>query len=299
MPSSIVTQIVNIHRAQLQGIIELGGVRKMRSLYDKVRQEMEAKLAELKSSGRGQSFSAHHARQVQAQVMDGLRQINQQLGVQLSTKSAAAAKLARGHTISAVQKMERRFAGTTPVLGIEQAGVFSKLYAGVEPSLLTRHHKLVFNYPKPTIARVQKNLAMSMLTGETVDKAVDRIVSQGGVFSRERYRAERIVRTEMSYAYGVTNQACLRNVAQEVPNLQKRLVATFDDRIGEDSEELNGQTVPIDRPFIWMKRTKGGVERVEYMQPPNRPNDREVVIPWRSNYKGAPSEPGAVSPEMP
>ena len=32
MPASVVTQIVNLHRAQLQGVIELGGVRKECSL---------------------------------------------------------------------------------------------------------------------------------------------------------------------------------------------------------------------------------------------------------------------------
>jgi uncharacterized protein with gpF-like domain len=138
-----------------------------------------------------------------------------------------------------------------------------------------------------------------MVKGETVDQTVGRIASKGGIFDRERWRAERIVRTEASYAYGVSNQRCLHEVAKQVPRLMKRLVTTWDERTGKDSMRLDGQTVPYDQPFVWMKKTKAGVERIEYMAPPNRPNDRETVIPWRSDYQMPGGQAGAVNPEMP
>ena len=75
-------------------------------------------------------------------------------------------------------------------------------------------------------------------------------------------------------------------------------MATIDDRTGDDSKQLDGQTVPVDRPFVWhVKDSKGAPtgKVVYYMQPPNRPNDREVVVPWRPGW-GSPGRQGAVAP---
>ena len=299
MPASIVKQVVDLHRAQLQGIIELGGVRKVRKLYEQARAELEDKLSELKKAGKDTTFTAHHARMVLLQVRDGLSQFQQQFVPALAKQGKASATLAQRHTVSAIKKFESRFTGTQPVLQIEEAGVFARVYRGIEPSLLDRYHKYTRNYPLPTIKRIRNNLAMSMIKNEGVQQAVDRIAGAGGIFARERWRAERICRTEMQYAYGASHQRCLEETAQEVPRLMKRLVATFDERTGDDSKVLNGQTVPFDKPFVWMKQSKLGAVRVEYMQPPNRPNDRECVIPWRADYHSRAVEAGPVEPTMP
>jgi len=300
VPSSIVAQVINLHRAQLQGVIELGGVRKVSSLYETVRAELEAELAGLRRAGKDQSFTAFHLRQVLLQVRDGLKVFQSGLATQLDNNGLATATLAQRHVVSAIKAFEKRFSGAEPVLRLEEAGVFARVYRGIEPTLLMRYHKLVGNYPMPTIERVRNQLALSMIRGDSVDQTVNRIAAKGGIFDHERYRAERIVRTEGAYAYGVTNQRSLHEVAHEVPGLMKRLVATFDQRTGDDSKQLNGQTVPFDHPFVWMKPVKGGgVERVEYLQPPNRSNDREVSIPWRADYHGAPAHSGPVDPRMP
>ena len=300
MPASIVAQVINLHRAQLQGVIELGGIRKIRDKYETIRSEIEAELADLRRGGKGDTFTAYHLRQVLLQVRDGLKVFQHGLATELDNNGLATATLAQRQVVSAIKIFEKRFAGTEPVLRLEEAGVFAKVYDGIHPTLLHRHHRLVGGYPMPTLERVRNQLALSMIKGEGVDQAVNRIAAKGGIFDRERYRAERIVRTEGAYAYGITNQRSLHEVAAEVPRLMKRLVTTFDIRTGEDSKKLNGQTVPYDQPFIWMKPIKGGgVERVEYFQPPNRSNDREVSIPWRQDYRGAPAHPGPVDPRMP
>lgn len=300
MPASIVAKIINLHRSQLQGVIELGGIRKVRAKYETIRAELEAELAGLRRAGKDQTFTAYHLRQVLLQVRDGLKVFQTGLATELDNNGLATATLAQRHVVSSIKAFERRFSGTEPVLRLEEAGVFSKVYEGIHPTLLHRYHRLTSNYPMKTLERVRNDLALSMLRGDGVDQAVARIASKGGIFDRERWRAERIVRTEGAYAYGVSNQRSLHEVAAEVPRLMKRLVATFDIRTGEDSKKLNGQTVPFDAPFVWMKPVKGGgVERVEYMQPPNRPNDREVSVPWRDDYHGSTAHPGPVDPRMP
>ena len=299
MPASIVNQIVNLHRAQLRGVIDLGGVRKVRGLYEQIRAELEADLATMVRAGQGKSFTAFHMRSVLMQVRDGLRAFQRGLAPELANSGEATATLAQRHVVGAIKAFEKRFAGTTPVLRLEEASVFRKVYRGVEPSLLMRYHKLVGNYPMPTVQRIQNQLALSMIKNEGVDQAVRRIASKGGVFDRERWRAERIVRTEGAWSYGVTSQRSMEEVAHEVPNLMKRLISTFDGREGEDAVEQHLQTVPVNGQFVWHKKTKHGIEIVHYSNVPSRPNDRAVVIPWREDYHAARSHPGAIAPSLP
>ena len=299
MPASIVNQVVNLHRAQLQGIVELGGVRKVRKLYEQARAELEERLAALKRRGMGESFTAFHMRQILLQVRDGLLMFQDQFGPALSKNAKAGALLAQRHTIGAITQFERRFTGTRPVLAIEEAGVFARSYRGLEPSLLSRYHKYVRNYPQATINRIQNGLALSLIQGEPLERAVDKVAATDGLFARDRWRAERIARTEMGYAYGITGQKMLEETAHEVPGLMKRLVATIDARTGDDSKILDGQTVPWNKPFVWMKPTKAGPVRVEYMAPPNRPNDREVMVPWRADYHSRSISSAPITPRLP
>ena len=297
---SLILGIVNAHRAQLQGLIEIGGVRKLAPLYERAQVELTERLVGLIRAGQGQTFQAHHLRIIIMQVHDALTSFKAGFAGHLRDTSEMAAVLGARHLVGAIKKLERHFSGVEPVLQVEEAGVFRGLYDGIEPSLLARHNQLVARYPLGTIRRVEQNLAQSLLQSETVDQAVNRITGQGGIFARERYRAERIVRTELSYAYGATAQASGREILRQLPKLHKRLITTFDPRTGEDSKKLNGQTVPWNDPFIWIEKTKAGDKRIEYMMPPNRPNDRECVVPWRPEYgTGKPLEAGPVTPRMP
>lgn len=78
---------------------------------------------------------------------------------------------------------------------------------------------------------------------------------------------------------GAYNRSILENgeEANEVVggDMVKILVAGFDDRTGWDSYQVHGQIRRLDEPFEWV--TKNG-DTIAYMTPPNRPNDREVVV---------------------
>ena len=236
---------------------------------------------------------------VLVQVQDALRGFKSGFAAHLRDTSEMAATLGARHLVGAIKKLERRFTGVEPVLRVEEAGVFQGMYAGIEPSLLARHNHLVARYPLETIRRVEGQLSQSLLSNETVDQATNRIIGAGGIFGRERYRAERIVRTECAYSYGVTQQASGRELLHQIPKLMKRLISTFDGREGEDAKEQHLQTVPWNENFIWHKKTKHGVEIVWYPFAPSRPNDRAVLIPWRENYHAVVGRPGTIAPSMP
>lgn len=61
----------------------------------------------------------------------------------------------------------------------------------------------------------------------------------------------------------------------------KILSATFDDRTGWDSYMVHGQIRRPGEAFEW-RDYRGRAE--EYMAPPNRPNDREIVVPHATRW---------------
>jgi hypothetical protein len=60
------------------------------------------------------------------------------------------------------------------------------------------------------------------------------------------------------------------------------MVHPMDERTGQDSKELASRNpvIDIDKPF---KQNYNGKELV-FMAPPNRPNDRAILIPFRASY---------------
>ena len=149
----------------------------------------------------------------------------------------------------------------------------------LEPGLLEYYQASVENYGDEAIQRMRRAMATSMARGESVIQASGRIadaVSMGPpptATGAPPYWAERIARTEASNATNAREQADAETLQAEDPDAdwRKVLSATFDSRTGEDSKELDGQAVPVDEPFI-------DVDGTTYMHPPNRPNDREVMI---------------------
>lgn len=147
-------------------------------------------------------------------------------------------------------------------------------------------------------------------------------VSAASAITAKRWMAETITRTEMARAYNGASWRAMRKtpavpappppraraatmrapVPAAVPTapaplpiplpsgtgerrivvrgarMMKRLVATFDKRTGKDSIVLNGQTVPVEEKFF------DPYIAGYYDHPPNRPRDREVVVPWREAW---------------
>lgn len=301
---SLIRELVDLHRRQLFGVIEVRGVGRMRKLYSDARGELEAKLRRLTRTGRGDTFSAQHLRLVLTQVADATVSFQGDLLGHMEKTGRMAGMLAPRHLASMVGRMEESFGRMTPVVQAAQAAVVRGAYPAVARTLLDKYKETSKFYAPETLTAIRTGLAHSIVQEETVDEAVNRVVQSDGLFDGQRWRAERIVRTEMAYSYGVTNQRALEQLRPAVPRMMKRLVATHDNRIGEDSEELDGQTVPVDQPFIWVVKDSKGTPTgkvVRYMQPPNRPNDREVVIPWVEGWAppGQVTDLGGVRPSVP
>jgi hypothetical protein len=287
--SALLSEIVTLHRAQLRGLIEVRGVARMKKIYAEARAELEGRLAALKKAGRGQTFGAQQLSQVLVQVADVARGFEGDLENHLKDVGGRAGALAPRQLVSTIARMEAAYGRTTPVVQAAQAAVALGAYPKVAPSLLSRYRSSARLYGPQAVGAIQRRLALSIVQGEGIDDAVDRVAGVNGLFAGQRWRAERIVRTEMHYTVGVTTQVGLMDLRGKVPKLMKRWVETFDDRTGEDSKELNGQTVPVDQPFVWVVKDSRGRptgKTVRMLQGPNRPNDRSVCVPFLPHWGG-------------
>ncbi len=69
---------------------------------------------------------------------------------------------------------------------------------------------------------------------------------------------------------------------ETIPDLQKTLIHPMDLRTGADSQYAASLhlVADIDEPFRYRWK---GVER-EFMAPPDRPNDRAILVPYRAAW---------------
>lgn len=134
----------------------------------------------------------------------------------------------------------------------------------------------------------------TLLLGRSRRAGVDAVA---GALRREAaaraFELRRLAETEASAAYNAATMEVL--LAQDAPGdrMLKRLVAQFDSRTGRDSVMLHGQVRPVREPFFDSHHGHF------YMAPPNRPNDREIVVGQRSSWPAIAADLGAVPEDRP
>lgn len=113
-------------------------------------------------------------------------------------------------------------------------------------------------------------------------------------FAAEWWRIERVLRTESAHAANAAAVDAVRVLSAEHGDARKRWVemvddhtgVPLDDRVANDSLVMHGQVQRWDEPFV-MPRARIVHERMwgqRWAFPPNRPNDRAIVLPWRPGW---------------
>jgi hypothetical protein len=124
----------------------------------------------------------------------------------------------------------------------------------------------------PDVARTVRNeLSAAVATKQFADTTIDQIK---GAIDSERWKADRIFRTELFNGYNSAHLESLTAARDvyEIP-LKKSAITTFDSRTGTDSYPMHGQVRELEENFV-----DGDGRR--FLHPPGRPNDREKEIPW-------------------
>lgn len=271
------------HLAQLQKVVEQKGVKGVKALYRRAETDLSSRLRRTNLADDKVGPTTMRAMQSQLDAVLGLAQ--KDMKDLLADSSKLASRLGARHGVDEFKTLAKNFKGTEPAIALDRAAIFEGLVSGVDSSLLRRHDRISGQWASRAIDQIEQKLAVGVLTGKPLSEVVDDVMKVGGISEKQRWVGERIARTEIAYAHGSAKHAALRELAEDEPELQKRVLEMVDDdRVGDDSLLIHGQTVPVSQPFTWKRKTKGGWVLEEFLHPPNRPNDRAVVIPWDPSW---------------
>ncbi len=300
MAADLYQQVLSAHRRTLDRVIDRGSIERLRSTYKRATAEVIAKLERLGAGS--QAFTAHHLRMVLAQLRAGQIYIDSELLGELSTASRDAQIESLNTLIRSYSKLETKFSGHAPVLPIEEVSRFNGVIDKSRPTLLRQHRTSLQRYGTSMIGRFEEEMSVSMASGETLDGAIGRIHK---TYKGEFWQAERIGRTEVSYAVNKSHADGIKEIAKEDPAVYQQWVEfcgpdgkPLDPRVAVDSIAMNGQlalpggdfTMPADAPWPDAKgntKVDDSLVGKSWKVAPCRPNGRETVQVWKKEW-GAP-----------
>jgi hypothetical protein len=282
---------LDIQRRKLAKLTEGRSVGAVKKLYDAAEAELMAKLR--KSVGLAETFTSYQQRQLLGQVRQGQALIAKRMAGDLGDLSRQAQVDSLRGLITNFDKMEKAFSGATIPLPLEEASRFWGVVNKRRSSLLKQHAVSMNRYGAALVGDIEKQLALSLATGETTDKAIERIERAADV---KWYAAERIVRTESSFAANATHIDGISEIAEEVDDVYMRWTEhvdddgePLDDRVGDDSIAMHGQVTRPGQGWTMPDDAEGVSATLlgkSFFSAPLRPNGREVITSWRPNWGG-------------
>jgi hypothetical protein len=130
---------------------------------------------------------------------------------------------------------------------------------------------------------------------EKETRASDLVALSGELMDQQAWKVDRLVRTEASYGYNLAQAAALKAFPTEpgsllwgrwterVDDLSGR---PLDDKVGLDSLVLHGQVARPGGVFTMPDDHRAPARLIgqSWAHPPNRPNDRAVLLPWQRDW---------------
>jgi len=286
-------QVMEEHRQRLLRLSMRRGVFPLSRMYHEAAIEQEAKLRAQLGSG-ANTFTTHQMRFVLAQITDGQATLSAKMAAELGSVTREAQKEAVSGLLKDVGRLEKKFTGATIELPLEEASRFYGIIDKRKTSLLRMHQSSMAKHGAQTVKAVERELAMSLLTGENQDQAIGRVLP---AIEGEWWQAERIVRTEVAHAYNASHRDAIEDTARDVGGMKMQWEEMvdedgnpYDDRVAIDSLAMHGQVAGVGEMFYMPPATPKGEAIPESLQgqewafPPNRPNDRAVVSPWKRDW---------------
>lgn len=202
-----------------------------------------------------------------------IAQVTRDLGLVSMESQAATARF--------LATMDRQFVGAAlRPLRFDTLAWWEENYDNIGRVRIRQYPNSFRRYGATVTSKIEQSIGKTVLVGEPWYKARDEVWAlTRDIVQGRQWMVDRIVRTESSGVWNSTSLAAMAEEDEEDDPMFKKLVAHFDDATGRDSVMLHGQTRPHDKPFY------DAVNGITYMAPPNRPHDREIVVPWRKSYE--------------
>ena len=293
MPSGFFEEAdsIGIVEDHIKGVLSLEDEQaaSIMSSYQEARRDLVDRLSKLPPG----SFTAQHLRGVLAQVNGAIAGINRKLSGDMFDGSFEAAKAGVGDLFSELSTFDQEFTGAVTPINLNSALIAQD----TANHLTTKYQTNLEAYGNDLSTQIANGLFAASI-GETNYSEVVGRISQ--FFTAEEWKLHRIVRTELHNIYNIGKLNGMRELIGEeenpglIPDLLKTLMHPMDQRTGDDSKELAREhpAIPVDEEFVFIWK---GRER-RFLNPPDRPNDRAVMVPYREEWgkiKGAAFVPGS------
>jgi len=287
-PVSILTR----NRAEATKLAQVVGPASLKKTLEQAQLELNHRLtATVGLTGPGaDSFTATQLKLTLQQIEHTLKGLTSGMQSTLVNQAAGVADLATDGTIQFMQDSEKKYRGINARLPLNEAMMFDRSHQGARASML-RHlttgtpgvpatkakQGILARYGMTVLDHFEDRLKLGMIQGQPwAEVRNDLTAASPFLKAAPAHWAERIVRTETMGAYNRAGWEATRAANDALGDMVKILSATFDDRTGWDSYQVHGQIRKPMQAFEWA----GGY----YQHPPNRPNDREVVVPHRISW---------------
>jgi hypothetical protein len=245
---------------------------KILSSYSEVRDQLIQKLSRFPPG----SFTAQHLRGVLSQVQGAIEAMNSGMKDSLSHSAYDFASAGMQDNIDEINMFDEMFTGAVTPINLNAALAARE----VSNLLTTKYETNLEAYGNDLQTQITNGLFSAALGEVNHEEVVGRISS---FFTAEEWKLRRIVRTELHNIYNVGKLRSMGDLSEgQIPDLMKTLMHPMDDRTGDDSKYAArvNLVAAIDEPFQYTWRGKPR----EFMAPPDRPNDRAILVPYRREW---------------
>ncbi len=273
-------EVEDIALNHVEGIrsLEDGEAKRVMKAYKRVRQDLRDRLDAM--AGSKATFTAQKLRGAMLQVDLALDEMGKNLNDDMDSASESAAGLGIEHLIKEIERWNKKFTGAVMPIFLDAVVIASD----TANFLFNQRESSLKSYSSMLRGQIARQLTDATIEEASFSEITSRI---GQFFLGEEWKLQQIVRTELHNIY---SQGKMRGMNQlwddgngNIPDLKKTLFHPMDKRTGKDSIWLNAHNpiIPINEPFV---EKSTGTTRT-YMAPPNRPNDRAILIPFREEWK--------------
>jgi hypothetical protein len=285
--------ILAANRRDAMELVQKMGSRNLRRVLSRAEVDLVQRLATMRPTS---TFTRANLETALIHVRATLKDLRAGIKQTVVDGAKPAAEYATEGTIRYLNGMEQQYKGVaSQPLALDEAAMFEQSVVGARSSILRRLGSSGTGAPGAVAAEVPAKMGILDRYGLNVIGDFEQTLTTG-VLGRKSWEemkadiignspflqgkpgfwAERIVRTEMMGAYNRASWESNREADDQLGDMVKILSATFDDRTASDSYAVHGQIRFPDEAFeSWF-----GL----YQHPPNRPNDREIVVPHRISW---------------
>lgn len=292
--ANVLYEVLRQNRADAIDLSSRVGKVRLTRILEKADADLSRRLAataRVKGGAGKASFTAEDLRVTLMHVRDVTRTVKRGLTSTLLETGSEAADRATGHLIDYMGKADEAFRGVgSRPLALKEAAILEQAVSGTETTILrrlassgepgtgTEPHPaklgILERYGVETVGKFEDVLQLGLVARKPWSEVrSDLVDSSPFLQGAPQYWAERIVRTETMGIYNRAGWEGMRAANEQLEDMARIVAAVFDDRTGWDSYQYHGQIRRTEEPF----HSQMGA----YMYPPNRPNDRETVVPHR------------------